>query len=590
MEVRGSEKWQLVLAGTRGISIHEMQEPSRRLHSSNDHSTPGRTGESSMNKTSWADESADTDMGAAFVRAAIEAQGRGDLKAPERSRASLAVFGSCLLWSLVFLVIVAAGPVGAQSDDTQVAVGEDLRSLSDIVPVHCAYPRLPRTAEPRETVRTQLEAAGLWRRNLTEGRTPPANPQVGDTWLWYIWDLGGYPTASLKPCTVRGMGDHSYVVVDDDEWNVSINQSDVDRIVSHFEDQSVGAFPDQGIWDLNTSHFGDPPNPLDGLDRVFLLYYRFDISADGYFWVFDQFPDGSMSFSSNEADVIYLATDNGDPGGDYMLAVAAHEFQHLIHYNHDSNEDSWVDEGLGELAMWLFGNPDTISGFNSNPDNDLTDWGAAWADYIQTYLWTLYAYEQFGGQSTIWDLVHEPTNGMIGYLNTLTEHGYVVLMEDIFGDWSVANFLDDPDVQDGRYGYNGETLPPFFASAVHNTYPATRSSAVQRWATDYIRLTDFGGAPVLDFDGDDSRQFRISMMALDPVLPTIVQTVDLDTNNDGYHEFTEAAGYSEVIVSVANVYRFASATYSYTVDAVSELVFADGFESGDTTAWSTAQP
>ena len=51
------------------------------------------------------------------------------------------------------------------------------------------------------------------------------------------------PVATLKPCTVRGMGANSYVVVDDDEWNVTINQADVDRIVTHFEDQSIGDFP-----------------------------------------------------------------------------------------------------------------------------------------------------------------------------------------------------------------------------------------------------------------------------------------------------------------------------------------------------------
>ena len=131
----------------------------------------------------------------------------------------------------------------------------------------CFYPYVPRPLETSQEIRERLEADGLWRPSRTVGRTPPINPQVGDTWLWYIWDLSGFPAATLKPCTVRGMGDNCYVVVDDDEWNVSIDQADVDRIVTHFEEQSLGQFPDQGIWDLNTSHFGDPPNPLDGLDR-----------------------------------------------------------------------------------------------------------------------------------------------------------------------------------------------------------------------------------------------------------------------------------------------------------------------------------
>ena len=97
----------------------------------------------------------------------------------------------------------------------------------------CFYPYVPRPLESSQEIRERLEADGQWHPN----RTPPVNPQVGDTWDWYIWDLGGFPTATLKPCTVRGMGPNSYIVVDDEEWGVSINQTDVDRIVAYFEEQ-----------------------------------------------------------------------------------------------------------------------------------------------------------------------------------------------------------------------------------------------------------------------------------------------------------------------------------------------------------------
>jgi len=444
-----------------------------------------------------------------------------------------------------------------------------LMSLPEIATAtRCLVPELPRPHEPYALTKARLESAGLWQRTHDVNRVPPSDPQVGDTWLWYIWDLGGYPVATLKPCTVRGRGQYCYVVVDDDEWNVTIDQDDVDRIVQHFDRQSVGNFPDQGIWDLNTSHFGDPPNPLDNLERIFLLYYRFNISADGYFWYFDQYPDGTFAFASNEADVIYLATDSGEPASNYMLAVCAHEFEHLIHFNQDTNEDTWLDEGLGELAMWLFGNPDIISSFNSQPDNSLTDWGANWADYIQTYLWTLYVYEQYGGQPMIWDLIHNPANGMPSYQQTLTSLGYSVTMENIFGDWSIANFLDDTSIPDGQYGYTGDTLPPFYAFRTHNSYPAAGSGSVTNWATDYIRLADFTGTPTLDFNGIDSRDFRVAMMATDPMLPTLVRYVLLDEFNDGYLAFTDAQGYEEVVVAIANVYPSTGATYSYTVDAV----------------------
>ncbi|MBN2170985.1 MAG: T9SS type A sorting domain-containing protein [Candidatus Krumholzibacteriota bacterium] len=441
--------------------------------------------------------------------------------------------------------------------------------LPGIAFAHGNLPPLPEPGEPYAVTRARLEAQGLWHPSRSQGRTPPPNPQVGDTWDWYVWDLSGMPVATLKPCTVRGMGDHCYVVVDDDEWTVGMDQADVDRIVDRFDNHSAGNWPDQGIWDLNTFHFGDPPNPLDGLDRIFLFYYRFNIPADGYFWVFDQYPDGSTPpWSSNECDVIYMAVDGGQPAGDYMLAVTAHEFQHMIHFARDENEDSWVDEGLSELAMWLYGHPDAISSFNTQPDNSLVAWNGTWSDYIKVYLWTLYLYEQYGGQPMIWALIHNPLNGMAGYLDTLTDMHYTVAMEDVFRDWSVANFLDDTGVPDGQYGYAGDALPPFSPWRTHGSYPAGSSSSVQNWAGEYVRLVDMAGAPSVTFNGADARDFRVSLMALDPVRPTLVRFMELDESNDGSLVFAEALGYEEVILTVANVYPSAAATYSYAVDMI----------------------
>ena len=81
------------------------------------------------------------------------------------------------------------------------------------------------------------------------------------------------------------------------------------------------------------------------------------------------------------------------------------------------------------------------------------------------------------------------------------------------------------------------------------------------------------------------------MMALDLVLPTVVAWLPLDAANDGSLEFPAALGYDEVVISIANVYAFSGATYSYTVnDGSAALPFEDGFESGDTSAWSATGP
>lgn len=363
--------------------------------------------------------------------------------------------------------------------------------------------------------------------------SPPDDPEVGDSWVWWLWvHYPMPPHFEQHVCTVRGKSDRGYVVVRDLEWNVSINQADVDTILERWENTSPGPYPDQGIYDIGSTFFGEPPDELDEDPRIYLLWFDFQISADGFFFWFDQYPEGSYPpYHSNECEVLYLNTmGQGGPGGDYMLAVAAHEFQHMIHWKYDDDEASWVDEGLAELAMWFYGHPDNVSSFNSNPDNDLTQWGGAWADYIQTYLFTLYFFERYGGHPSIYALVHQPLNSIAGYDQVLDDFGYIEDFRDVFADWTVANFLDDTTLADGRYGYAGEDLPPFSVAGTYSSYPVTDVyKTVNYWAADYYRFQNVQGESLaLSFDGSDDNEFAVWALALYTEGPTEVLRMTLD--------------------------------------------------------------
>lgn len=393
---------------------------------------------------------------------------------------------------------------------------------------------------------------------------PPPNPQIGDSWDWYIWRLAGPPVADLKSCTVRGMGPHCYVVVEDAQWNVRMNQAQVDTIVNHFENASIGAFADQGIWSLDTAHFGDPPDALDGDPRVYLLYYDFDVSSDGFFWAFDQECDDVALYRSNETEVVYLNCSGPNPAGSYMLAVLAHEFEHLIHYNYDTNEAAWVDEGLAELAMWLYGDPDDISQFNTAPDRSLTTFTGVWSDYIKSYLFSLYFYERFGGQSTMRSVVLEAGNSIAGYNAVLDSLASTENFEDVFGDWVVANFLDDTTIEDGRYGYAGETLPPFSAFITHSNYPVGPNSVtVNHWAADYARFLN-GNALQTTFNGADNTKFAVRALLLDSVAPTEVVDMALDTLQAGALELAQIGStHDELVMVYAGILNTGGTGYQY---------------------------
>lgn len=397
---------------------------------------------------------------------------------------------------------------------------------------------------------------------------PPPTPGIGDSWDWYIWRLNGFPEADLKSCTVRGMGPNCYVVVEDTQWNVNVDQTQVDEIVLAFETQSIGIYPDQGIWEIDTAHFGDPPDPLDADPRVYILYYDFDVNADGFFWAFDQTCDDVAAFHSNECDVVYMNCSDFDPAGPYLLAVLAHEFEHLIHYNYDPDESAWLDEGLAELAMWLYGNPDNVSAFPTSPDRDLTSFTGDWADYIKSYLWSLYFYERYGGQATIRALVEEPANSIQGHDNVLADLGYVERFADVFGDWVVANFVDDTSIGDGRFGYIGEALPPFSPFGTFSAYPVGPSPAnVQHWAADYARYLDATDL-FATFDGSDTNGFRVRAILLDDVTPTEVVDMTLNASQDGSLSLPQVGStHDEAVLVYASAQTAGATAYTYGAQA-----------------------
>ncbi len=433
-----------------------------------------------------------------------------------------------------------------------------------------------------------LDAPGL----LT---SPPDNPEVGDSWIWWLWLHDPMPPHFEQcVCTVRGKSDRAYVVVRDEEWLVSIDQADVDSILEYWENKSIGPYPEQGIFEVDSTAFGKPPDELDDDRHIYLMWLDFVISADGFFFWFDEYPEGTYpEYHSNECEVLYLNTmSSGGPSGDYMLAVAAHEFQHMIHWNYDDDELSWVNEGLSELAMWFFGNPDNISAFNSNPDQSLVVWDGTWADYIKTYLWSLYFYERYGGHPAILAVVNEPQNSIAGYEQVLDDLGYSENFTDVFADWAVANFLDDPTLADGRFGYEGDDLPAFGVAGTYSSYPVSDIyKTVNRWGTDYYRFRDFDDFETLylSFDGSDNNVYGVWGLAQYETGVTEVFRMTLDEDTQmGALEIPDLTGTSdEVILVVAGISSSGSPGYYFT--AASEEGIASSVRS-ETTVTLQASP
>ncbi|MBI4928015.1 MAG: hypothetical protein HY835_09635, partial [Anaerolineae bacterium] len=147
-----------------------------------------------------------------------------------------------------------------------------------------------------------------------------------------------------------------------------------------YDDGEVRALADtfaNDIYPVNREFFGEEWNPgIDNDPRLHVLYVTgIGSTVAGYFSSADEVHPLAFEFS-NAREMFVLSADNVTLGEEYVYSVMAHEFQHMIHFYTDRNEESWVNEGFSVLAELL--NDYDIGGFDylfiSDPDRSLVFW------------------------------------------------------------------------------------------------------------------------------------------------------------------------------------------------------------------------
>ena len=249
--------------------------------------------------------------------------------------------------------------------------------------------------------------------------------------------------------------------------------------------------------------FGSEWSPgVDNDPHLSILHARkLGNSVAGYYSSADEFVS-AVREDSNEMEMFYINLENVTLNDSFYNGVLAHEFQHMIHWYNDRNEETWLNEGFSELAMYLngfdVGGSDWV--FATTPDTQLNSWpegpGAAGANYGAGYLFTSYFLDRFGSEATR-SLVAHDENSFTSVDAVLDELGVGLDHEALFADWVVANLLDDPYLEDGRYGYE-EIDPPSFDIEVsydEGDYPLSVDSTVHQYGTDYVELQ--GTRPVV---------------------------------------------------------------------------------------------
>jgi len=255
------------------------------------------------------------------------------------------------------------------------------------------------------------------------------------------------------------------------------------------------------------------------------LGYEPDIDLEGHVWILACHLGGGIAGyyqdnDPNEKDMIYIDTTYGDTD------VVAHEFGHMTHHNYDPSEERWIDEGIAQYTPWFTGlgpidQTTHISHFFANPDVTLTwtqysnEWPVLLSQYGVGIAFVEYMSERYNGTEDVGELLRDgfsftpkPSTtyqGVDGVDHMLQINDYNETFEDVYRDFTVANFIDDPTYYDGRYGYpdikaNGA------ATRVINEFPANGTDTLNPYAADYYEVTGSEGTLSYGFEcetGDD---------------------------------------------------------------------------------------
>lgn len=362
---------------------------------------------------------------------------------------------------------------------------------------------------------------------LHDGREPDLVLTLFD------WDPA-HAGPHLVPFWKEYTGTHSDVYVGWNDLTPPPTSSQQDHEITPAQIAYVGREFDERIWASDVFHFGwykprAPEEGMDGTRAAIMVYnirdeaywssYRFYIA--GFFWggLNDYLGVNAIFVDSyNWRD--RLGPDSARP---YLYeGTVAHEFQHLIHNDVDPDEDSFIDEGMADMAeQFLYGTITTGSHIGEAlyyHRDSLTDWDGELYDYGNTVLWQDYLWENAGGSvlgtpvadrvkpghdpfedsadkfadpgdAFTWNLIHDQANGLEGVANWVGGMGAV---ERLHHDWTIANLLDGK-VSEPKWNYRNLELGgsdsdylsvldgiDFYNAKVRGNMPPTRKNVWRR--------------------------------------------------------------------------------------------------------------
>ena len=265
-------------------------------------------------------------------------------------------------------------------------------------------------------------------------------------------------------------------------------------------EQSAAAF-EETIYPRVTAYFGPEWQPGVDHDPHLNIIHGTLRGVGGYFSSADEYPQAVFSHS-NQREIIYINTGALAVGSTNYLEVLSHELQHAAHWNWDSSEDTWVNEGLSELAVTVANyTPSSWLRFLQTPTIPLIHWPMnntnISAHYGGAALFMHYLAAHYSSNGTLLPLVRQPADGIAGIDAYLQQAGYPVTFNDVFRDWVVANQLDEDT---GVYGYPDLDVQARTQRLIEDY--GEIDGVIPQYAAEYLDLTALSGPIRLRFQGN----------------------------------------------------------------------------------------
>ncbi|QQO10472.1 hypothetical protein [Breznakiella homolactica] len=298
-----------------------------------------------------------------------------------------------------------------------------------------------------------------------------------------------------------------------------------------------------------TNAFG-PFGDLDGNRKLILLLldirdgYSGSGYVAGYFNPSDMFQRSTRYPYSNQADMIYLDTNPGQPGTTEFYSTIAHELQHQINFtasvdyriigNTIYDMDTWIDEGLSSAAEYIYRGghyTQRINYFNSDrggtisKGNNFFVWqndANVLDEYATVYLFFQWLRIQSGGTGIYKNIIQSPDYDYHAVTAAATSIGgpysdWGTLMRE----WLLANYVNSAT---GTLGYKGEIQTTTYAisdntrnllpgegvySKINTQFDVTdtgniRYAGATKNSTLISTTTPYTGTRLLTFNSNDS--------------------------------------------------------------------------------------